>query len=238
MLESLSFSVCKLWQKRQLHINTDFTVTGWMLCVIPHIHKDAKDHSDIDHREQVDNVIKTLFSGAYEGEMAVTLDLFLTEYTVFDNMIGSFDADEFIWKIKDIRDGNIHLRHQTYLLPFTKVIGFVACKVTSKVLGIGASERSWGDAKTIKSGKISAISSDVSEKQSIFYTSACIESARIEQYHSDKQLNDIFSSRTWNDEDNAFDHQLDKWCVERVFVEHSEPVKRDLRDYIENWGNC
>ena len=31
MLESLSFSVCKLWHKRQLQINTDFLVTGWML---------------------------------------------------------------------------------------------------------------------------------------------------------------------------------------------------------------
>ena len=27
MLESLSSSVCKLWQKRQLHINTDFALT-------------------------------------------------------------------------------------------------------------------------------------------------------------------------------------------------------------------
>ena len=28
MLESLSFSVCKLWKNRRLHINTDFAVTG------------------------------------------------------------------------------------------------------------------------------------------------------------------------------------------------------------------
>ena len=34
ILESLSFSVCKLWQKIQLHINSDFSVTGWMLCVM------------------------------------------------------------------------------------------------------------------------------------------------------------------------------------------------------------
>ena len=27
-LETLIFSVCKLWQKIQLHINTDFAVTG------------------------------------------------------------------------------------------------------------------------------------------------------------------------------------------------------------------
>ena len=96
--------------------------------------------------------------------MDITQDIFWTEYTEFDNKIGSFDTDEFIWKIKDIRDGNSHLWHQKYSLPCTKVIGFVACRVTSKVLGIGAAERSWGDVKTIKSGKRSTINSDVSDK--------------------------------------------------------------------------
>ena len=42
MLESLSSSVCNLWQKIKLHINTYFAVTVWMLCVITHIRKDAK----------------------------------------------------------------------------------------------------------------------------------------------------------------------------------------------------
>ena len=50
-----------------------------MLCVIPNISKDAKDHLDSDHIKQVNDVINTIFSGAYEGEMAVTLDLFWTE---------------------------------------------------------------------------------------------------------------------------------------------------------------
>ena len=62
MLESLSSSVYKLWQKRKLHINTYFSVTGWMLCVIPNIRKNAKDHSDSDHRKQVNNVINALFT--------------------------------------------------------------------------------------------------------------------------------------------------------------------------------
>ena len=150
-----------------------------MLCVIPHIRKDAKDHSDRTHRKQVNNVIKTLFSGSSEEEMNVTLDLFWTEYTASDNKIGSYDADEFIWKSTEISDRNSHLWHQKYSLHFTKVLVFFACIVTSKVLGIGAAESSWGDVKTIKSGKRSAISSDVSEKQSIVYTSTCIESAII-----------------------------------------------------------
>ena len=44
----------------------------------------------------------------------------------------------------------------------TKVIGFVACRLTSKVLGIFAAECSLGDVKKIKSGKRYAIKSDVS----------------------------------------------------------------------------
>ena len=125
MLESLSSTVCNLWQKRQLHINTDFAVTGWMLCVIPHICKDAKDHSDRNHRKQVNNVIKILFSVSSEEEMNVTLEVFWTEYTAFDNKVGSYDADEFIWKSKDIIDGNIHFWNQKYSLPFTKVLSFL-----------------------------------------------------------------------------------------------------------------
>ena len=70
---------------------------------------------------------------------------------------------------------------QKYSPPCKKVIGFVACRVKSKILGIGAAERSWGDVKTIKSGKRSDIISDVSEKHISVYKSACIESSRIEK---------------------------------------------------------
>ena len=99
--------------------------------------------------------------------MDVTKDLFWNEYTDFDNKIGSFDGDKFIWKSKDIRYGNIHLGHQKYTLHCTKV------------LGVGVAEISWGDIKKNKYGKRSAISSDVSEKHGIVYTYVCIESHRI-----------------------------------------------------------
>ena len=79
--------------------------------------------------------------------MSVTQNIFGTEYTDFDNKIGSFDDDKFIWKTKDIKDGNSHLWHQKYQLLCTKVLGFVACRVTSKVLGIGAAKRSCSDVK-------------------------------------------------------------------------------------------
>ena len=47
-------------------------------------------------------------------------------------------------------------------LPCTKVLGFIAYRDTTKILGIGAAAISWGDVKTIKSGEISAIGSNVS----------------------------------------------------------------------------
>ena len=72
MLEILSSSVCKLLQKREIHINANFAVTGWMICVITHICKDTKYNFDGDHKKQVNNAIKTLFHGSYEDKMAVT----------------------------------------------------------------------------------------------------------------------------------------------------------------------
>ena len=59
-----------------------------MLCNILHIRKDAKYHSDSDHREQVNNVIKNLFYWAYGEEMDVTQELSWSEYTYFDKKIG------------------------------------------------------------------------------------------------------------------------------------------------------
>ena len=67
-----------------------------MLCVITHICKDAIDHSDSDHRKQANNVTKTMFHGLSEDKMAVTQDIFWTEYTDFDNKNVLFDGDEFI----------------------------------------------------------------------------------------------------------------------------------------------
>ncbi len=70
-----------------------------------------------------------------------------------------------------------------YSLPYTHVLGFVAFRVTSKHLGIGAGERSWRDVKMIKDGKRSNLSVDSLEKRAILYTSAHLEEARICSEH-------------------------------------------------------
>ena len=177
--------------------------------------------------------INSLFAGSTEKEFHETLDRFWSRYTNFNQNNDPFDSNEFICNSKDINDGNSHLWHQKYSLPSTKVLGFVACRVTSKMLGIGSAERSWGDVKTIKSGKRSALGSDISEKQSIVYTSACIEEARIGRnlYHIDSK--DVSHSHSWNCEDHAFGYQLYQWGVEKLFQNSDEEITRELKMYIE-----
>ena len=44
MMVSLSYSVWNYWGKGELNINTYFSLTGWMLCVITHIIEDSNDN--------------------------------------------------------------------------------------------------------------------------------------------------------------------------------------------------
>ena len=97
-----------------------------------------------------------------------------SEYTTSNYKNVPFDADDFIWSSKVICEGNINICRHNYYLPYTKLLGFVACRVTSKSIGIGSTGRSLGDVKTMKYGKRSDISSDVQEKQIIVYKSECI----------------------------------------------------------------
>ena len=107
-----------------------------MLCVIPHIREDVFKNAQNNHHIQVNNDIKSFFARSNEKELHENLDTLWSEYINFNNKNDHFDSNEFIWNIKDISDGNINLWHQKYSLPPPKVLGFVACRVTSKIHGI------------------------------------------------------------------------------------------------------
>ena len=61
MLKNVSYSLWSYWEKRKSSINTDFVVTGWVLCVILHIKKYAKDHTNNYHRKLLNDAIKHCF---------------------------------------------------------------------------------------------------------------------------------------------------------------------------------
>ena len=83
---------------------------------------------------------KLCFSGSTEKELHGNLDTFWIEYTLFNHKNNPFDRNDFTCNSKDINDGKIHLWNKKYSLLCTKVLGFVVCRVTSKMLGIGYAE--------------------------------------------------------------------------------------------------
>ncbi len=98
------------------------------------------------------------------------VDKLWTELKSFQTNRLPFDCPG-LFSTKDALSGRSHIWHEMYSLPYTRVLGFVACRVTSKRLGIEAGERSWSDVKMIKDGKGSNLSGDSLEIQAILYTS-------------------------------------------------------------------
>ena len=66
------------------------------------------------------------------------------------------------------------------------MLGFVACRVCSKVLGIGMAERAWGDLKLIKDGNRAAMGGESTELRSIIYTSAMLARQQAQQVENDR----------------------------------------------------
>ena len=44
--DHICFVISKLWIEIEKHVNTDYAVTGWILCVIPHIREDVFKNSN------------------------------------------------------------------------------------------------------------------------------------------------------------------------------------------------
>ncbi len=108
--------------------------------------------------------------------------IFSIEVKNFQATIVPFDHPGW-FSTKDAMAGRSHIWHEMYSLPYTWLLGFFACRVTSMRLGIGACERSWKDVKMINNRKRSNLSGDSLEKQAILFTSAHLEDARICSEH-------------------------------------------------------
>ena len=120
-------------------------------------------------------------------------------------------AEPSRWATVDVTQGNFFLWHEKYSLPYTIVLGFVGCHVTSKLCGIGPAERSWDG--NIKTGKRSHMSGESTEKRSILYVSAKIQQSRIMCDQLEK-LDATGNNAMSGDDDINFDMQLERFDVD------------------------
>ena len=139
------------------------------------------------------------------------------------------------YKVHDCLAGNSKKWHEKYSWHHTEIFGYVACRTTSKVTGIGAAKHGWYDCKEIKSGKCSHIGSSNIMKQATLYTASSLRWAQIKQQQCEKLECDNKYAR-WEDEDKKFDLDLEKWSfnTDELKKPHAVPRRR-FRCYIENW---
>jgi hypothetical protein len=104
----------------------------------------------------------------------------------------------------------------------------LACRVTSKILGIGSAERAWGDVKHLKTNKRSHISADRVKKQATIYGTHCVSLANMARAYKSEDKSKPYKFWTEEDMDKEFD----------MFVEEKQPAPKKVRifkSWKEDW---
>ena len=163
----------------------DYAITGWVLSLLPEIREDVAERMDGDARMAIERVVTKLHTPpnpnpkTSEEPLEIILDIFWKEFDDFQNKTGPYGYRPGRFLNPDALNGNSYVWHRLYSLPYTHVLGFVACQVTSKRLGIGSAERSWSDVKQLKDGKQSNLGGSSLEKRAILFTSAKLRESHI-----------------------------------------------------------
>ena len=135
------------WDKRKPKLQHKYAMAGFALSIAPTVWRHAAQQGMLgaEVRRGIEFVVKKLHRDlnpnrdTWDMSEAEIVDRFWTEFADFCNRRGAFGATEQ-WDGRHVRAGSSHLWHEKYSLPWTKVLGFVACRVTSKNAGIGMCE--------------------------------------------------------------------------------------------------
>jgi hypothetical protein len=206
---------------------------AWFCSPEADIRQDVEKYQVGSDRIAVEDVIKKLYYPIRDEDLGNILQKFWKEYDDFKTRRGISYQRAFIWETDEIKQGNSHLWHKLYSIPFTDVFGKVACRVCSKPLGCGPAERNWGSLKHLKSGQRSHLSADKAQKQATVYGAASIDKARMIQAAEEK--NGYVLESRWTDADLAFAHGLEDWDGGPGNVPEPLVPKRIFNAWIEDW---
>lgn len=170
--KSLGDKIIDLWNKRRDKLVSDYAIAGWMLSPIPEIYDDAAQHMRGVHRDAVDRLLKRMIASEFaddSDELAELMNTFWDEFEHFRSKTDCFQKS-YIWSVtnNDLSTGRSHLWHKKNSLIQTKVFGKFACRICSKIVGMGSAERNWGDVKYLKSMKRSHLSADAVESKQLY----------------------------------------------------------------------
>jgi len=244
-------ALSNLWANRANLLTTPWTVSGYLLSIDATIFNDAKKALK-DDENCLRQVATKLFSHYVSNVHENKVNKCMQQYHLFCNKLDYFDNPS--WYDNDYyRDGDSHLWHFEYTSRHYQELSFVACRVTSKILGIGSCERQWGDVKHTESSKRTSLDTSRLEKQSVLYGAHCLELARMKTNPDDekhwgiddlnneeinKELNSyadgieyistqkkVYNDKTDDTNINIFDPNM---VMEKVFKAYLEDDERKL----------
>ena len=217
------------WDNRKTKLQHEYAMAGFALSVTTEVwnHAAQPDMLGTDVRKALEFVVRKLHQDPNPNKATwfmkdddEIVDTFWSEFADFRSRRKVF-GNPARWKGAHVRPGLSHKWHEKYSLAETKVLGFIACRVTSKNAGIGMCERNWGDVKEIKSGKRSGLSGESTEKRALILTTARVKEARLrKEAKPDKSDEHV----ELDDEDLSFEKDLAKVGV--AVQDLKRPVKK------------
>lgn len=228
---SLGQKVVDIWHKRRSKLVSDYAIAGWLLSPIPEVFEDSKTCMRGEHRDAVDRLLKKMLASGLADdadELGEIMNTFWAEFEDFKSKSGHFDK-AYIWgkQNRDLLVGDSHIWHKKNSYFQTRVLGRFACRVCSKIVGMGSAERNWGDVKYLKSEKRSHLSPEAVEKQATIFGSSCMSDAAHERQKA--QQNTIEPYKFWDEED--FDNEFDMLAT----AIPAKKQQRIIKCYFEEW---
>jgi hypothetical protein len=226
---AVSRDMKRAWLHRRNSLVHSYSVAGWMVSPVEEIMEDAKEDHTGDDIRVVEQLLMKLFPQDTSEKSDAMLNKFWEEHAQFHSKSGPYADRDHIWKSTDLERNRSHIWHMKNSLKFTEWFGRFACRVCSKILGIGSAERAWGDVKHIKKDNRAHLSGGATEKQATIYGRHCSEKAKFRQLGK-TETTQLF----WEEED--FEHlALGKYGLERIELEGQKKTMRVFRAWFEEW---
>ena len=224
----------RFWLRRRSKLIHDYSLVGYILSPNPTIMASAVLHKTQLNDDAAERLItKLLLDGSLVGEprnvaQAKLIDTFFTEYGDFFHKRNAFARDH-IWITAQDPNLKAFCWHQKYSLMVTKVLGQLACRVLSKILGIGTAERNWKQVKAVKLGQRVNTTMDKPTKQVLIY-------AQHQQARAHAKMNNRATAGTLWDDGDFESMKMDLYCKDlKETVEAKTIPTRHVRLWMEGW---
>jgi len=229
-----------LWDMRREKLTHDFAKAAFLLSPVEGIRMTAFDMMSPELKFACERLLVKLFMPKHFTDeeanqwKADVLCKFWDEYEEFSNRSGPIfgPSRAHIWASKDITDNRSHLWHKKFSLRDTKWLGKLACRVCSKINGMGNAERCWGAVKHLKDGQRSHLSAKAVTMQATCYGAASAERVELE-----RRYKDTVDNTTWEDAD-LDDLGLGRYGIDTEALRSESAVNtRVVRCWVEGWEN-